>query len=80
MSARDTLEVAIPDEIGALVVWRIELRAGTRRPTDFDPLWRAACYEQRARDELRAGLYAAAAEDRERAALIILDAKARRER
>ena len=28
-----------------LALWRAELRAGKRTPTDFDALWRAACEE-----------------------------------
>ena len=34
----------------ALEAWRRELAAGVRTATTFDPLWRAACREQRALD------------------------------
>jgi hypothetical protein len=30
----------------ALDAWRSELQRGERKPTTFDPLWRAACAEQ----------------------------------
>lgn len=34
-----------PTKYPALECWRRELAAGERAPTDFDPLWRAACAE-----------------------------------
>jgi hypothetical protein len=67
-------ELEMPQEIGALNLWRIELLAGKRRVMDFDSLWRAACHEARAREEIRQGLKTAAAHDRIEAARIILAA------
>jgi len=59
-------------EIGALSEWRRQLRAGERKPTTFDALWRAAMYEERARDELRLDQVSAANESRMQAAELLL--------
>ena len=40
----------------ALAAWRAELRTGSRTPTTFDPLWRAACAEAAAAESEGAGL------------------------
>jgi hypothetical protein len=64
----------IPAEVGALRLWWTELQSGERLRSDRDAIWRAACYEARARDEVRDGLLTAAREDRIRAAEIIADA------
>lgn len=63
-------------EIGALSEWRRQLRAGERTPLTFDALWRAAAYEERARDELRLDQVSAANESRIMAAELLLGALA----
>lgn len=68
--------VPVPAEIGALVQWRREVAARTRRTVDIDPLTRAAILEANARDELRYGMQSAARQSRLDAASIIVDAVA----
>lgn len=70
----------VPDESGALIQWLKELRAGVRKLTDMDVLHRAACHEAAAREDLRAGLWAAAKYSRTKAIETILDAARRPER
>ena len=66
-------------EYPALRQWQSELAAGSRTPTRFDPLWRAACAEADAREFEQEGLREIAVKCREDALRIILT-EARRER
>jgi hypothetical protein len=43
-------------ELGALRQWWAELGVGVRTIHTRDSLWRAACFEARARDSIRDGL------------------------
>jgi hypothetical protein len=63
-------------EVGALQEWWNELRDGLRTKYDMDDLWRAACAEASARDAVRDRLFAAATEDRLRAAEMLVQAEA----
>lgn len=67
------------NEAGALLLWHQELSRGERTTTTFDDLWEAACYEARARDEVREDQIGAANEDRLRAAGILVQRFAEKE-
>ncbi len=71
---KQQVEVAVEpiEPAGAEMVWRGELQRGERTTTTFDELWRAACLEARARDEIAEGLVGAANSDRNEAASILL--------
>ncbi|MDP9201501.1 MAG: hypothetical protein M3P26_06160 [Gemmatimonadota bacterium] len=55
-STRDYFASSVADqtklvpEIGALNQWQREIRVGSRKLTDADQLWRAACAEANARE------------------------------
>jgi hypothetical protein len=59
----------------ALAQWRRELQAGVRTSTDFDALWRAACFEIEAEEADSAGLHVLAASKRASAHGHVLVAK-----
>ena len=67
----------IPGESGAVRQWRLEIAANARRKTDMDALAVAACYEMSAREEIAAGLWAAARQSRDAAIDIIIESTAR---
>jgi len=67
-----TARAALP-ELGAIERWHAEVAAGLRRRDRFDLLFRAACFEQEARDLAAVGCRGAAADALRDAANLVLE-------
>jgi hypothetical protein len=68
----------VPGECGALRQWRREIAANARRTTDSDALAISSCHEATAREDMSAGLWAAAKQQRDAALDIIIETAARK--